>query len=210
MVLLGFLAIGAVAYTAYSFYTTQINKYTSVQPVELPKTDYTQEETEAVQKRFDDFKTAIERDETPDDLVLTSDDINRLISQNKELKGKVHVTIENDEISAKASFPVDFLPGAKGRYFNGRISLKASLENGVLIVTLDEAEVNGEPVPEQYLAGMRKENLAKDAYKDPKSAELLRKFERLIIEDDKIILRPVPAKQKKEPLIEPAKKIPYG
>ena len=197
VVLLGLLGIGAIAYTAYSFYTTQLNKYTSAQPMVLPKTEYSKEEIAAVQKRFEDFTAAIDSGETPEDLVLTSDDINALISQNEPVKGKVHVTIENGEINGKASFPVDFIPGAKGRYFNGRLSLKASLENGILFVTLDEAEVNGEPVPEQFLTGMRSENLAKDAYKDPKSAEVLRKFEKLIIEDDRIILKPAVSKNRK-------------
>ena len=86
------------------------------------------------------------------------------------------------------------MPGCKGRYFNGRISLKASLENGVLIVTLEDAEVNGESLPSEFIDSLRRENLAKDAYKDPKSAEFLRKFERLTIEKDKIILTPAPLK----------------
>jgi len=197
VVLLGLLGIGAISYTAYSFVTAQLNKYTSTQPMVLPATEYTTEEVAAVQKRFDDFIAAIDQGETPEELVLTSDDINALISQNEQLKGKVHVTIENGELVGNASIPVDFIPGAKGRFFNGRLSLKASLENGVLIVTLDEAEVNGEPVPEQFLEGMRSENLAKDAYKDSKSAEVLRKFERLIIEEDRIILKPAAVKEKK-------------
>ena len=106
----------------------------------------------------------------------------------------VFVTIADGEVSAQASIPADFFPGCKGRYFNGRISLKASLENGVLIVTLEDAEVNGESLPSEFIDSLRRENLAKDAYKDPKSAEFLRKFERLTIEKDKIILMPAPLK----------------
>ena len=36
---------------------------------------------------------------------------------------------------------------------------------------------------------MRKQNLAKDAYKDPKNAEMIRKLESLEIKDGKIILK---------------------
>ena len=43
---------------------------------------------------------------------------------------------------------------------------------------------------EEYMREIRKENLAKDMYKDPDVAKRLRKFERLIIEDDKLILTP--------------------
>ena len=36
----------------------------------------------------------------------------------------------------------------RGRYLNGEADLKASLKDGVLIVTLDSLEVNGQKVPE--------------------------------------------------------------
>ncbi len=42
---------------------------------------------------------------------------------------------------------------------------------------------------------IRQQNLAKDAYKDPKNAEMLRKIESLEIKDGKIILK-VRAKQR--------------
>jgi hypothetical protein len=194
VILIMMIGAGTIGYIGYSYYMTQLNKYTSPQPAELPKFDVTPEEASAVQKRLEDFKAALDRNESPEALVLTAEDINTLINSNEELKGKLYVTIADGELSAEASIPADMVPGGKGRYFNGKVSLKASLENGVLIVTLDEAEVNGESLPNEILTPLRNENLAKDAYKDPKSAEFLRKFERLSIEDDKIILKPAPAK----------------
>lgn len=190
------IGTGVVGYMGYSFYMVQIKKYTSAEPADIPKSEKSQEEAEAVQKRLEEFKVALDRDESPAPLVLTSDEINALITTNKDFNGKLFVTIEEGEVSAQASIPADMIPGGKGRFFNGRVSLKASLENGVLIVTLDEAEVNGEPLPSQFLDGIRGENLAKDAYKDPKSAEFLRKFESLTIEKDKLILTPAPMKIK--------------
>ena len=199
VVLVMMIGTGAVVYTGYSYYMAQINKYTSPEPVEIPKVESSTEETEAFQKRVDDFKAALDRNESPEPLVLNSDEINALINTNEDLKGKLFVTIANGEISAQASIPTDMVPGGKGRYLNGRVSLKASLENGVLIVTLDDAEVNGEPLPAEFITAIRNENLAKDAYKDPQSAEFLRKFERMTIEDDKMILTPAPVKSKSPP-----------
>lgn len=197
VVLVMVIGAGAVGYTVYSYYIGQVNKYTSAEPVEIPKVEKSKEESDAIKKRIEDFKTALQRDESPEPFVLTGDEINALISGENELKGKMYVTIADGEITAQASIPTDMIPGGKGRYFNGRMSLKPSLENGVLIVTLDDAEVNGEPLPSQFLDPIRKENLAKDAYKDAKSAEFLRKFESLKIENDKIILTPAPVKSKK-------------
>ena len=193
--LLGLIGTGVVGYLGYSYYMGQVTKFTAAEPADIPKVEKSKEESEAVQKRFEDFKAALERNEAPPPLVLTSDEINAMIATNDDFKGKMFVTIDDGEVSAQASFPADFIPGGKGRYFNGRVSLKVSLENGVLIVTLDEAEVNGEPLPSQFLDAMRGENLAKDAYKDPKSAEFLKKFESLKIEKDKIILTPAQPKE---------------
>ncbi len=197
VVLVMMICVGAVGYMGYSYYIGQVNKYTSSEPADIPKIEKTKEEADAVKKRIEDFKSALERNEVQEPFVLTADDINTMISTENEFKGKMFVTIADGEISAQASIPTDMIPGGKGRYFNGKVSLKASLENGVLIVTLDEAEVNGESIPSQILEAIRKENLAKDAYKDPKSAEFLRKFESLTIENDKIILTPAPVKPKK-------------
>jgi len=208
VVLVMLIGIGVVGYMGYTFYISQVNKYTSSEAVDIPKIEKSKEESDAVKKRLEDFKSSLERNESTEPFVLTSDEINALISTENDLKGKLYITIADGEISAQASIPTDVIPGGKGRFFNGKVSLKASLENGVLIVTLDEAEVNGESLPSQFLDSIRKENLAKDAYKDPKSAEFLRKFERLTIENDKIILTPAPLKSKK--LTEPTGSEPTG
>jgi hypothetical protein len=77
----------------------------------------------------------------------------------------------------------------KGRYLNGEADLKASFDNGILIVTLDSLEVNGKHLPDEIMNGLRQQNLAKDAYKDPKNAEMLRKVDSMTIKDGKIIIR---------------------
>ncbi len=191
VMLLMVVGVGATMYAGYSFYVAQVNNYTSPEPKTLPKLEYSEEQVKAVLDRVTSFKAAVKKGEVAEPFVLTAEDINALISSEEDIKDKIFVTIADGKISAEASFPLgDILPGFSGRYFNGRISLKASLESGVLIVTLDDAEVNGKKVPEEFLSKMREENLAKNAYEDRKSAEFIRRFERLTIEDDKIILYP--------------------
>lgn len=189
--LLVVLGISASFYAGYRYYKSQLDAYTSTQPVEIQSVEYTDQEIASVKQRVEDFTKALEKGDAPEQLVLTADEINAFISSQKELKGKLFVKIEDGEIKGEASFPVPkVIPLSKGRYFNGSMSLRASLENGVLIVTIDEAEVNGKPVPDEIMDSMRNENLAKDAYKDPQTAEFLKKFERLTIEDNRIILTP--------------------
>ena len=40
------------------------------------------------------------------------------------------------------------------------------------------------------MAGLRNQNLAKDIYSDPKSAETLRKIDTLEVKEDKIVIKP--------------------
>jgi hypothetical protein len=206
-----FIVIGTSLsmYAVYRLYSSQLEAYTSPQPVEIQSVDYTDQEVAAVKQRMEDFKAALDKGESPEQLILTADEINAIISSEKALKGKLFVKIEDGEIKGQASFPVpDGVPLGKGRYFNGSMSLKASLENGVLIVTIENADVNGKPVPEQFMNELRNQNLAKDAYNDPKSAEFLKKFESLTIEDNKLILTPAKKKPDDTSSVTPADATP--
>lgn len=194
VVLLMVGGIVAIGVGSVWFYNQQIAKYTSDKARPIPVVEVSDEHIGQLEARLEAFQETIEKGDTPEQMVLSAEDVNALISKNEDLRGKVFVTIEDGLVEAEVSVPVDSLPGGQGRYFNGSVSVNASLEDGVLIVTLQDAEVNGQPVPEEYMRQIRKENLAKDMYKDPDVAKRLRKFERLIIEDDKLILTPkVPA-----------------
>ena len=100
--------------------------------------------------------------------------------------------MEGDKLKAQISFPLEKLKIGmlKGRYLNGEAELKASLSEGILVVTLETLEVNGKRPPERFLSELRKQNWAKDAYNNPKNVEMIRRFESLEIKDGKIILKP--------------------
>lgn len=191
LLLLLLLAVGG-GVAAYWWLQGQVRTWTSQTPADLPVVEYSEEEVEAIQDRVETFQQRVDAGKTPEELVLTADEINALISSEEDLQGKVHVTIEDGTISGDVSIPTDFLPGGKGRYFNASATFNASLENGVLIVTLADAEVAGQKVPAEFIEGLSKENLAKEVYQDPEVARTLRRFESLRIEGDKIILTPRP------------------
>ena len=183
------LVVG-VGLSGYWFVKGQVNEYTADKPADFPIIEYSEEELAAILNRVEKFKETIENGETPEALVLTADELNALISQEDELRGKVYVAIQNGKVLGEVSIPTDFIPGGKGRYFNASATFNVSLDNGVLIVTLADATVKGEKVPQEIIAGIGKENLAKDIYKDPKVAEILRQFDSLTIDEGMIILTP--------------------
>jgi hypothetical protein len=67
--------------------------------------------------------------------------------------------------------------------------MHVELEEGVLIAYLVDAQANGRAVPEFLMSTLRKENLAKDLYRDVEIARTLQRCEKLIVESDRIILR---------------------
>ena len=77
----------------------------------------------------------------------------------------------------------------KGRYLNGEADLKASLRDGVLIVTLDSIEVNGKQATRADHDRDTQAKPRQGRLQGPKDAEMIRKLESLEIKDGKIILK---------------------
>ena len=116
-------------------------------------------------------------------------DINALIEQDEELRGRVYIRIQDGKIGGDVSIPADIAPGGSGRFFNASALFDVSVKNGFLWVSLSDASVNGEPIPAIFLNTIAEENLLKDLYEDKDSAKILQKIESVRIEEDKIILR---------------------
>jgi hypothetical protein len=183
------VAIGG--YLLYRGLNQLVDQYTATTPLELPKVELPPEKRQVLKDRVESFRKAVEKGTPTEPLELTGDDLNALIEEQPDLKGKIYVKIDGEKIKGQVSIPLEKigLPMFKGRYLNGEADLKASLKEGVLIVTLDAIEVNGKRPPDQMMNEMRQKNLAEDAYKDTKNAEMLRKVESLEVKDGKIILR---------------------
>ncbi len=172
-----------------------VEQYTSATPVAIEVVQASPAEIAAVQDRFKTFTDAIRAGQPAESLSLSAKDLNLLINHAPDLpqfKDHVQVTIEGAKLKAKLSLPLDSFGIAKlkGRYFNGAAEVNASLENGVLFVTLDALEVNGKPVPEQIMAAIRSQNLAKDVYKDARSVEVLKKLDSIQVEDGRVLVKP--------------------
>jgi hypothetical protein len=189
------ILMGVMAFLTYRFVNKAVEDYTSTKPQPLPTVEMPVEKRQALNERVEAFKKAVEAGTPTEPLVLTSDDLNALLDENEEFKGKFFVKVDGDAIKGEVSIPLDplargpFRATFQGRYLNGKADFKASLQNGVLLVTLDSIEVNGKKPPDELLTQLRQENLAKDAYKNPKNAEMIRKLESLEVKDGKIILK---------------------
>ncbi len=196
--LLVLIAAGVAGYFLYRATDRFVQEYTSTEPRELPKVELPAEERRSLEDRVESFKKALEAREPTEPLVLTGDDINAWIESHTELKGKVYVSLEGDKVKAKISLPLSDIIDigmTRGRYLNGEAELKASLQDGIPIVTIQTIEVNGKQPPEAFQAQLRGQNLLKDIYRNPENAEQLRRLESVEIKDGRMIIK---ARAKKE------------
>jgi hypothetical protein len=191
-VVLGLLTL-LLAALAVRAVKSKINTWTDSQPMELPKVAMSDAEYQSLEQRVTAFGDAMEQGKPIEPLILTERDINALLAKaakTEELADKVYVSVNGDQVTGQVSIPLSFLGWfGRGRYLNGEVTFNVSLENGVLIVTAQEIKVKGKPLPETFMTQLRRENLAKDAYKDPENAEAIRKLDSIEVQDSKAIIK---------------------
>lgn len=187
-VVLILLVVGG-GFFAYRAVSTQIEKYTSTEPVELPKVVYSEEELQELKDRVKTVTSAdASGDSTdPQTIELSEADINALLAQEEQFQGRVYVRIREGKLTAEVSMPIDELPGGK-RYFNGAVTLSANAVDGKPVVKVVEARVNGEPVPPAALGPIQSVNLAEDVEITIENRKM--ELESIMIEDDRLIITP--------------------
>jgi hypothetical protein len=215
VVLLTIIGVVGAGVAGYYFLKGQIEKYTDVEPMELPIVEVTDEQSAELEQRISLFQERIgmvEDDEEapaqpaeaapvdaapidagpveagPMELVLTAEDINMLIASNAELKGRIYVEIVDGQLVGDVSMPTDFLPIGGGRFFNASATFDVMMVKGMLIVRLVDAEIKGERLPDEFLDALANENFASDIGSDPDAKQLLDRIESIRIEEDRIIL----------------------
>jgi len=201
-----FLAVAIGGYFAVrAAVNSFVAKYTDTKPMELPKVELSKGEMEELDKRLAAFKEGVEADKPVPALVLRPDEINALIQKNAGMKDKVSIDFEDDQVKGKISLPLGELNAPiigrwlKGRYLNGTAGLKPTLQNGVLIVTLQSVEVNGQTIPADILASLKNRNLAEGIYSDAKTADVMSRLASIEIKDGKVTIQPKAKEEAKPP-----------
>ncbi len=187
------LIAGLMAFFTVRYIRNQITQITESAPMNLPAAEMAEAEFSQLKAQVKSFNDALEQGQATEPLVLTERNVNALLangSDTKELADKVYFSLAGEQVKGQVSIPLSFLGWfGKGRYLNGEATFKVSLENGVLIVTAQEVQVKGKPLPDSIMVPLRQENLAKEIYKNPKNAETIRKLESLLLQDGQVIIK---------------------
>ncbi|MBN2309426.1 MAG: hypothetical protein JXR94_10675 [Candidatus Hydrogenedentes bacterium] len=187
-----FIVVGVFAYVGIKRAVSGlVDAYTDTVPVTLPEVEIADEDLQALRARVDGFKAALGNGTATEPLVLTADDINALIQNHpdwEDLKGKAYVSIEGQQVRGEVSIPLEGL--VAGRYLNGSATFDVFLRNGILYVQLMAAEVKGKALPEDFVSGLRSENLAEAVAQDPTMAPAIRRIESIAINNGAITITP--------------------
>ena len=71
---------------------------------------------------------------------------NGMIASEEELSGRIHIKIEDGNVTGDGSFPADPFPGGEGRYFNASGTFDVSINNGYLDVATSGSDSEGRPI----------------------------------------------------------------
>ena len=177
-----------------------VNQWTDTKALSLPAVEMPAADMEELKARVKAFQDSVEHGSNSVPLVLTGRDLNALITQNEDLKGKFHIEIEDSKVKGQVSIPLPALPFLRGRYLNGSGTFAGSIRNSRLVVNVQNLEVKGKAFPESFMAKLRAENLAADVQQNnPDLEETLGKLQSLEVKDGKVTIVP---RQKQTPLPE--------
>ena len=147
---LAFVLVMILGYVGFQYARKSVRNlvenYTDAQPVAVDTVELPKEEAAELQKRVTAFQQALDRQERQEELVLSEHELNALIAQNQNLKGKVQAHIEGDRVRGRISWPLEDIGPIKlnGRYLNGLATFGVGLTNGQLSITVDDVQCKKE------------------------------------------------------------------
>lgn len=202
--LLTLLIVGIIAYGIFvktrEITVGVLDKFSSVTPVAFTPPVAEPAAVEALTARFDAFSAAMESGTDTPPLELTGEDINLLIHHHPEWKGlagKTEVAIEGQQLTGQISIPLStVVPFLKGRYLNGKATIRLALVNGSLEGYIDDMEVANQKLPPEIMTQLQTENIFKDSQKDADFSTLMRTLQELKIEDGRLIIVPKPSAER--------------
>jgi hypothetical protein len=153
--------------------------------VPVPEFSASDNQIQSVRERWQDFEQRT-RAGQPAEIELTADDINTLIVTNRDVRGKVFVSIDGNQLRLQMSVPFGELVGRRGYYFNGDITVEfkgaESLENP----QLNRIVVNEKQVPSDLLNWKYRSRRLRDFLADYRNGYNIGTIE---VRDGKVILR---------------------
>ncbi len=169
--------------------------FTDSQPVPLAAPRLAPADYGRLQQRIDTFRESIKYGRPTAPLELTADEINALIANDPDfqsIKGKLQVIIEGDQLKGQVSVSMAELgvPIFQDRYLNAQAVMDLRFNNEAVKIYPRQVMVKGKPIPEVYMAQIRKHNLGQAFNNDPRAGVAMEKLESIQIKNGRLVVTP--------------------
>ena len=154
-------------------------------PTPLPEFNASDQQIQLVQERWEDFEQKTHAGQ-PAEIELSADDINALIATTENVRGKVFVSIDGDQLRLQASVPIGGFLGRPGHYFNGDVVIELDGVQSPDSPKFSRLTVNGEQVPTDFLDWKYRSKQLREYVTEQRSAYDIGTIE---VRDGKVILR---------------------
>ena len=119
-------------------------------PTSVPEFNASDQQIQRVQERWQDFEQKT-RAGQPAEIELSADDINAVIATSDDVRGKVFVSIDGNQLRLEASLPIGGVLGKPGYYFNGDVIIELNGAQALDNPQINRITINGEQVPSDFL-----------------------------------------------------------
>ena len=154
-------------------------------PTPVPEFSAQEQQIQSVRERWQDFEQKTRAGQAAE-IELSADDLNSLIATSRDMRGKVFVSIEGNELRLQASVPLGEFLGRPGYYFNGNVTIELNGAQSLENPRLNRIIVNGEQVPSDLLNWKYRARRLRDYLADYRNSYEIGTIE---VRDGKLILR---------------------
>jgi hypothetical protein len=187
LILVIFFIVLAIAFVGGSYLAIRYlrREYFPRTHVQLSTSMATEQEQETVRARWDAFEKTARAGE-PARIELTADDLNALIDSEPKLRGKAHVSIDNNVGHLQVSIPLANVRWLRGHYVNAECTVQSAVGGRPDDARITRIVVNGRSVGEEVLRWQYRSWSLHRYLSDWSNDNNLERFE---IEDDKVMLQ---------------------
>ena len=132
-----------------SYWMTKTRSFAEA-PSPVPEFNASNQQIQGVQERWQDFEQKTRAGQSAE-IELSADDINALIATSEDVRRKVFVSIDRDQLRLQVSMPIGGFFGRQGYYFNGDVIIETEGAQSLDGPRVRRIAINGEQVPTDFL-----------------------------------------------------------
>ncbi len=119
-------------------------------PAPVPEFNASDQQIQVVQERWQEFEQKTRAGQSAE-IELSADDINALIATSEDVRRKVFVSIDRDQLRLQMSVPIGGFFGRSGYYFNGDVIIELEGAQSLDGPRVRRIAINGDQVPTDFL-----------------------------------------------------------